>query len=185
MQSDQHWQDPSPPEPVSMETESERPSNATAETIKHRLSRLLQRVQHTVRKANGSTAMTRRVNPGAHAEDSVSTGSDYGLLSQITGLDHKHMQAFPAHRKARVMEKIMSLTPIRNEAHQGNNKFEKAVMSLHRDRYGLIDVQPQETVFTTVWYRKNRAFGSSADVTMLLWEKDGNGASITMLSWRI
>ena len=185
MPSDQHLQYPSPPDPVSKEAAVERPLNASAKTITHRLSGLLQRVQHTLRRVNGNKVVNHGASPAAHADDSGSEGSEHGLISQINGLDHEHMQAFPAHRKAQVMAKIMSLTPIRNEVHQGNNKFAKAVLRLHRDGYGLIDVQPQETVFTTVWYRKNSAFGNSADATMLLCEEDENGASITMMSWRI
>ena len=173
MQSDQQMQKPSQSAPVPTENAGVRPQDASGETIKHRFSLLMHRVRHLIGPLNGSEA--------AHAD-----GGDHALISQVNALDHQHMQAFPAHRKAQVMEKIMSLTPVANVLSQGNNKFEKAVMNLHREGYGLIDLQPQETVFTSVWYRKSHAFlDKSADVTMLLWEDDEGGASVTMMSWRI
>ena len=181
MQSDQQMQKPSQSAPVPTESVDVRPQEASGETIKHRLSALMHRVQHSIWPVNGSGAVTVGVSPAAHAD-----GGDHALISQVNALDHQHMQAFPAHRKAQVMEKIMSLTPVANVLSQGNNKFEKAVMNLHREGYGLIDLQPQETVFTSVWYRKSRALvGKGADVTMLLWEDDEGGASVTMMSWRI
>jgi len=185
MQSDHHVHNPSSPDPVQVEPGGTHPANATGGTIKDRLSGLMHRVQHSIWPVSGGGAITHDVSPAAHAGNGAANGSDHGLITQINVLDHTHMQAFPAHRKAQVMEKIMSLTPIKNEEHQGNNQFEKAVMHLHREGYGLIDLQPQETVFTSVWYRKIRAFGGSADVTMLLWEVDENDMSITMMRWRI
>ena len=179
-------QKPSQSAPVPTENAGVRPQDASGETIKHRFSLLMHRVRHLIGPLNGSEAGPWGVRPAGQAESSGVNGSDCGLISQVNALDHLHMQAFPAHRKAQVMEKIMSLTPVANVLSQGNNKFEKAVMNLHREGYGLIDLQPQETVFTSVWYRKSRALvGKGADVTMLLWEDDEGGASVTMMSWRI
>jgi hypothetical protein len=109
-------------------------------------------------------------------------------ITQINDRDREHLRAFPAHRKAQVMKQIGSRAPAQSVVYRGKNEYEKAVLNLHRDGYGLIDMQPQELLFTTVWYRKDRSFLSTgADVTMLLWEDGGNDDddSTTMTNWRI
>jgi hypothetical protein len=111
---------------------------------------------------------------------------DQGLDTQITDLDRKHMQKFSAHRKAQVMEKIMSLTPVRSVVCDGKNQFEKTILKIHREGYRLIDMQAQETAFTTVWYHKDRSLlGGSADVIMVLWEGSEDGDSTTIMNWKV
>jgi hypothetical protein len=111
------------------------------------------------------------------------------LLTQINDRDRAHLRAFPLHRKAQVMKQIRSLAPARVVVYQGKNEYEKAVLSLHRDRYRLMYMQPDELQFSAYWYRKDRSFFSKgADVTMLLWEhgRDGReGESTTLATWRI
>ena len=109
-----------------------------------------------------------------------------GLSTRITDIDRAHMQAFSQERKAAVMAKIMTLTPLQTVVHQGGNQFEKAVLNMHREKFLLIDLQPHETAFTTVWYRDSRLFlGKQSDVTMLLWEDGEVCDSTTIMTWRI
>jgi len=109
--------------------------------------------------------------------------------TQINDRDREHLRAFPAHRKAQVMKQIGARAPERSVVHQGKNGYERAVFNLHRDGYGLIDMQPDEFIFTTFWYRKDRAFlGRGADVVMMLWEHGGDGRdgeATTLATWRI
>lgn len=57
---------------------------------------------------------------------------------------------------------------------------------MHRESFLLIDLQPHETAFTSVWIRKNRTLmGSSTDVTMLLWEDGEVCDSTTIMTWQI
>jgi len=108
------------------------------------------------------------------------------LTTQINDQDREHLQAFPPDLKTQVMEKIMSLAPVQNMVYRGNNQFEKAMLNIRREGYGLIDVQPHETAFISVWYRKNGSFlGKGADVTMLLWENGEDSDSTTLMSWKI
>src|SRR4029077_15921910 len=99
-------------------------------------------------------------------------------LTQINDRDRAHLRAFPLRRKAQIMKQIRSLAPARVVVYQGKNEYEKAVLSLHRDRYRLMYMQAEEFQLSAYWYRKDRAFlGGGADVTMLLWEHgvDGRG----------
>ena len=80
----------------------------------------------------------------------------------------------------------MTLTPLKTVLHQGGNQFEKAVLNMHRESFRLIDLQPHETAFTSVWIRNNRALiGDSMDVTMLVWEDGEIYDSTTIMTWRI
>jgi hypothetical protein len=120
------------------------------------------------------------------AEVVVLDAGNQGMSTRITDVDRAHMQAFPQEHKAVVMEKIMSVKPLQTVVHQGGNHFEKAVLNMHRESYELIDLQPHETAFTTLWYRKNRSFlGKKADVTMLLWEDGEVSDSTTIMTWQI
>ena len=107
------------------------------------------------------------------------------MITQINDRDRQHLRTFSAHRKAEVMKKIMSSAPVQNVVYHGKNRFEKAMMEIHREGYGLIDMQPQENAFTTVWYRKGRKFtGKNVDVTMLLWEEGEQGDTTTVVCWK-
>ena len=112
--------------------------------------------------------------------------ANQGLSTQITDVDRAHMQAFPPERKTAVVKRILTLTPLQTVVHQGGNQFEKAVLNMHRESFRLIDLQPHETAFTTVWYRENRSLlGKKAEVTMLLWEDGDVCDSTTIMTWQI
>lgn len=108
------------------------------------------------------------------------------MISGITDHDHQHLQTFSTLRKAEVMRQIMSVEPAQNVVVHGNHRFEKAMLAIHREGYGLIDIQSHETAFASVWYRKNRKLlAQSAEVTMLMWEVGEHGDTTTLLSWKI
>ena len=123
-----------------------------------------------------STARAEYVAPGMRNQDSI---------TQINDRDREHMRAFPSHIKVDVVEKIMTRRPSEIAVYHGNNDYEKAMMNIHREGYGLIDIQRHETAFTSVWYRKNRTLiGKSTEVTMLMWEEGENGGTTTMKCWK-
>lgn len=109
------------------------------------------------------------------------------MKSRIDRKDLEHLEAFPGDQKARVMHKIMSRQPVERLVLDEDNGFERAVLKLRREGYGLIDVQRQEAAFSCVWYRKTKSLfnGAGADVAMLLWEMQERGAETTVLTWRI
>ena len=109
------------------------------------------------------------------------------MKSRIDRRDLEHLEAFPGDQKAKVMRKIMSAQPTERVVLDENNGFEKAVLKLRREGYGLIDVQRQEIAFSCVWYRQTKSLfnGAGADVAMLLWEMQERGCETTVLTWRI
>ena len=110
------------------------------------------------------------------------------MKSRIDEKDLQHLEAFPGDQKAKVMRKIMSVQPVERVVLGGVNDFEKAVLKLRREGYGLIDVQRQEVAFSCIWYRKTKSLfnGAGADVAMLLWEMQERGdCETTVLTWRI
>ena len=107
-------------------------------------------------------------------------------MTKINDHDRKHLQSFPSRRKAQVIQKIMSLSPVQNATIGGGNQFELAVFKLHREGYQLIDMQPHEMLLTTVWYRKRRSLlRGGAEVIMLLWEYEEDSHSTTTMKWKI
>lgn len=109
------------------------------------------------------------------------------MKARIHQEDIQHLQAFSDARKAAVMQKIMSNPPAETVVSEGDNDFEKTVFKLHRDGFGLIDLQPHETACATVWYRRKPALlrRPDEDVAMLLWETQERGAATTLITWRV
>src|SRR5262249_3342253 len=110
------------------------------------------------------------------------------MKSRIDENDLAYLDAFPGDQKAKVMGKIMSLQPTERVLLEGGNSFEKAVLKLRKEGYGLIDVQRQEVSFSCVWFRETKSLfnGNGADVAMLLWEmQEEDGIETTVLTWRI
>ena len=114
----------------------------------------------------------------------------HGLKNErrTTGInegDLEHMNAFPAGKKLALLEKIMSRIPSASAAFTGSNHYERAILRLHKDSFLLIDLQPQEFLFTSVWHRKFRSVIGMPrlEVAMLLWVVD---EELTHLrTWRI
>jgi hypothetical protein len=109
------------------------------------------------------------------------------MKTRIDGEDIKHLQTFPAAQKAVVMDKIMSHRHTKSVVLEGNNDFEKTLLRLRRDGFALIDLQPQETACTSVWYRRRPGLlkRPSTDVAMLLWETQERGEATTLITWRV
>lgn len=109
------------------------------------------------------------------------------MKSRIDQTDIEHLETFPGDQKAKLMQKIMSLPPTERVVLGGDNDFERAVLKLRREGYGLIDVQRQEIAFSCIWYRKTKSLfnGAGADIAMLLWEMQERGVETTVLTWRI
>lgn len=109
------------------------------------------------------------------------------MNTRIGREDMKHLQAFSDAQKTHVMEKIMSCPPEKTVVLEGNNDFEKALLRLRRDGFGLIDLQPQEAACASVWYRRKPALlrRPSGDVAMLLWETQEHGEATTLITWKV
>ncbi len=110
------------------------------------------------------------------------------MRAGISESDIRQMNLFPQTEKSRVMEAIMSLTPLKTEMRSDANYYEKSLISLRKEGFGLIDLQPLETALTTVWYRRAGrlpARFAREDVTMLLWESQDDGEATTVIHWRI
>ena len=110
------------------------------------------------------------------------------METRISDEDLEHLEAFPESRKAAVVEKIMALAPAESVELEGDEHFESTVLGLRRDGYGLIDLERQETAFSTLWFRKGRALLglAGAEVAMLLREaRARGGGATTLMTWRV
>jgi hypothetical protein len=109
------------------------------------------------------------------------------MRTRINNDDMKHLESFSESQKNVVLRKIMSHPPAKTVVMEGNNHFEKALIRLRRDGYGLIDLQPQETACASVWYRRKPALlrNPRGDVAMLLWETQEQGEATTVITWKV
>ena len=106
---------------------------------------------------------------------------------KINNEDLKHLRAFSTAKKTAVMQKIMSRPPGRTVVLDGSTDFEKTLLRLRRDGFGLIDLQPQESACTSVWYRRRPSLlrRAAEDVAMLLWEAQDPGEATTLSTWTV
>ncbi len=104
---------------------------------------------------------------------------------RINSDDLDHMNAFPADRREKFLEWIMSCLPETNTEFTGNNQYEKMILTLRRDDFRLIDLQPQEFMLTSVWCRKTRSVIGLPrfEIAMLLWEV--NEDLTNLKTWRL
>jgi len=109
------------------------------------------------------------------------------MKARIDRKDLAHLNAFPGEEKAKIMRKIMSINPVELVVLEGATDFEKALLKLRREGFGLIDLQRQELSFSCTWHRRTKALfnGGGADITMLFWELQERGAETTILTWRL
>ena len=106
--------------------------------------------------------------------------------TRINDSDMAHMNAFPIEKKEWVLAQIMSIEPLQKNVHMNNHHYEKLLLKLRSDGFALVDMQPQETAFTSVWYRNGRVRdATSENVAMLLWETLEVGDATTVMMWRI
>jgi len=82
----------------------------------------------------------------------------------------------------------MSREPVAERNYEGNTHFVKTILKLRADGLRLIDLQPFETAFTSVWYRRNASLlgKAKADVAaMVVWEGSDRQDVTTLRVWRI
>ena len=110
------------------------------------------------------------------------------MTTRINDEDIEYLHSFPDRRKEALMRKIMAREPEQSVVVDGETGFEKTMLRLHRDGFGLIDLQPQESAFSTVWYRKCGPLPLPwirSQVAMLLWQAQEDGDSTTLMTWRV
>ena len=112
-------------------------------------------------------------------------------MAQLSDKDLQHLRTFSPHKKAELIDAIMTRAATQQRTCYSNAQYDLALAKLRKGGYGLIDFQPLETAFTTVWYRnKSRLLGlsKSESVVMLVWEADCKNASdaLTLMSlWEL
>ena len=109
------------------------------------------------------------------------------LETRINDYDIKHLHAFSDERKQAVMRRIMSRRPDKTIQLNGRHDFERTLLKLRREGFGLIDLQRHEASFSSVWYRRGiSVLGRRREhVTMLVWEAEEPGPQTTVLTWRV
>lgn len=115
------------------------------------------------------------------------------MATHITARDLEYMRAFPAHHKSRLMHEIMTKAPVLEKTLQGNTHMVKTIRKLRADGLRLIDLQPREGVFRSIWYRRAGSrmlsvFGRAnlEFATMVVWEVKGDEDDITTIrNWQI
>lgn len=111
------------------------------------------------------------------------------MATGITDHDRGHMAAFPVERKVQIIRRIMSSPPLTEWNCDDHNSYAKAMLQLRARGLGLIDLQPQETAFTAIWYgRKRSLLGRlKAEIAaMVLWEIVGDaGSTTTVRIWHL
>lgn len=109
------------------------------------------------------------------------------MATLITDQDLDNMHAFPVQEKEKIMRQIMSAPPVYERNVEGNNDCVKTLLNLKAGGLRLIDLQPQETVFTTIWYGKNGTllgWLKSGAVALLVWESNGVDKAVLRI-WHI
>src|SRR5688572_33342712 len=76
------------------------------------------------------------------------------MKARISSEDMQFLRRFSEPQKSEVMQRIMSRRPEKTVVMDGDNEFEKTLIRLRRDGYGLIDLQPQEAACSSIWYRR-------------------------------
>ena len=149
-----------------------------------RIMSLAQRCRDSLRPGHGAALQARSAT--AEALDQGRSVMADQSMTQINDRDREHMQSFPGDVKAQLLSKINSLQPIGCMVSNGSISFEKAMINIHREGYALIDLDPYETAFSSVWYRKSRKLrGGVTEVIMLMWEENENSDTTTVRHWEI
>lgn len=112
------------------------------------------------------------------------------MTTLITSQDLDHMKAFPADQKLKVMREIMSRSPIAERHFEGNTYCVKTILKLRADGLQLIDLQPQESAFTSVWYKKRNGSllrrAKMEVAALVVWECNAREDDVTTVKiWQI
>jgi hypothetical protein len=106
----------------------------------------------------------------------------------ITEKDVKHMTAFPPAERQALMQKIMSRSPVEERVFEGTGRSVRALWRLRAEGLKLVDLKPQETLFTSVWYRNARSILSRQKpqvAAMIVWEVNDHHEVATFKVWHI
>jgi hypothetical protein len=108
-------------------------------------------------------------------------------MTLITEKDLNHMNAFPPSERAALMKKLMSMPPLEERVCEGGNESVRALWRLRADGLKLVDLEPQETAFTSVWYRNGRSFLSRQRqiAAMVVWEINPQQEVATFRIWQV
>jgi hypothetical protein len=111
------------------------------------------------------------------------------MTTLITSQDMEYMKAFPADQKSKIMREIMSRSPVAERDFEGNTHCVKTILKLRADGLRLIDLQPLESAFTSVWYKRNESLLGRAKTevaAMVVWAcNDGDDDVTTVKIWKI
>jgi hypothetical protein len=106
----------------------------------------------------------------------------------ITEKDMNHMTSFPAGEREALMQKIMSKAPVEERVFEGNSRSVRALWRLRAEGMKLVDLNSQETVFTSVWYRNGRSILSPQKphvAAMIVWEVNDEQEVATFKIWHV
>ena len=106
----------------------------------------------------------------------------------ITERDKSHMKAFSPALRASVMQRIMSKPPIEERVIEGNVRPVIALLRLRAEGMKLMDLQTQESAFTSIWYRTGRTLLNRHKpdlAAMVIWELNHDAEIATFRIWRV
>ena len=106
------------------------------------------------------------------------------MATAITHEDLGYMRNFPPQKKMGVIHEIMSKSPVKEWNLEGNNNYVKTILRLRAGGLMLIDLQPLETAFTSVWYKKNGSLlkrEKSEIAALVVWEFNSDDKDLTTI----
>ena len=105
----------------------------------------------------------------------------------INELDRQHLNAFPQDEKASLMQLTRTHEP-NTRTRLGKDEFEEALLRLRQKGFELIDMQVQDSTFTSVWYRPGDGVPAGQqrpELTMVVWKGEGPDPFTAVLTWRL
>jgi hypothetical protein len=102
----------------------------------------------------------------------------------ITDQDRQYMNAIPAESRTRIIRRMMHGSPAEERQFEGKDDYARALLRLRAGGLRLIDLQPQETAFASVWYGKHTSIGVRPGLeamALLVWERTERDAEVTTL----
>ena len=106
----------------------------------------------------------------------------------ITENDTKHMKAFSPALRASLKQKIMSRPPVEERIVEGNTRSGMELWRLRVEGLKLVDLQPQEGIFTSIWYRNGRTLLNRQKpnvAAMVIWELNDDREVATFKFWHV
>ena len=102
----------------------------------------------------------------------------------ITDQDRRYMNAIPAESRTRIIRRMMHGSPAEEWQFDGKDDYARTLLRLRAGGLRLIDLQPQETAFASVWYGKHTSLSGRPGLeamALLVWEQGERDAEITTL----